>query len=157
MKEHYTLVVTGTDSQIKALNEAAEQAGCKIAYQAWCHAVYQRNDWKIRSEKTEAALAAANALIETLHGPIRTSEAIDWALTADAAGVEQVYPKPSLPPGWKITRVPDVEFQPRDQIYISKIGVDGKAERGGTACRLDDSSLFWHFFNDWLLTQEGTD
>jgi len=68
---------------------------------------------------------------------------------------EPVIDKPTLPPGWQVVRVPDVEFQPRDQIYISKIGVDGKAERGGTACRLDDSSLFWHFFNDWLLMQEG--
>lgn len=83
-----------------------------------------------------------------------------WRLAvmlADAAGVDRVYPKPSLPPGRQVIREPDVDFEPRDQIYISKIGVDGKAERGGTACRLDDSSLFWHFFNDWLLTQEGTD
>jgi len=70
---------------------------------------------------------------------------------------EPVIDRPVLPPGWFVVRVPDVEFQPRDQIYISKIGVDGRAERGGTACKLDDSSLFWHFFNDWLLTQEGTD
>jgi len=67
---------------------------------------------------------------------------------------EPVIDKPTLPPSWQVVRVPDVEFQPRDQIYISKIGVDGKAERGGTACRLDDSSLFWHFFNDWLLATE---
>lgn len=63
--------------------------------------------------------------------------------------------QPALPPGWQVTRVPDVEFQPRDLIYISKIGADGKAERGGIVCRLDDSSLFWHFLNDWLLMQEG--
>jgi len=63
--------------------------------------------------------------------------------------------KPTLPPGWQVTRVPDVEFQPRDQICILKIGADGRAELGGMVCRLDDSSLFWHFFNDWLLMQEG--
>jgi len=34
-------------------------------------------------DKAELALAEANALIETLRGPVRTSEAIDWALTAD--------------------------------------------------------------------------
>ena len=81
-----------------------------------------------------------------------------WRLAvmlADAAGIDRVYPKSTIPPGWQITRVPDVEFQPRYQIYISKIGEDGKAELGGTACRLDESSLFWHFFNDWLLMQES--
>ena len=63
--------------------------------------------------------------------------------------------KPTLPPGWQVSRVPDAEFQPRDLINICKYKPDGQPERGGTACRLDDSSLFWHFFNDWLLMQEG--
>lgn len=98
--------------------------------------------------------ATINANSEEITGGVM-SEFDELKRVADAAGVERVYPKPSLPPGWFVVRVPDVEFQPRDQIYISKIGVDGKAERGGTACRLDDSSLFWHFFNDWLLMQES--
>lgn len=61
----------------------------------------------------------------------------------------------ALPPGWQVTCVPDVEFQPRDQICILKIGADGRAELGGIVCRLDSSSLFWHFLNDWLLMQES--